>query len=1762
MFKKTLLVGFMALSFAISPLLASATTDPVAEIQSQIDAILAQIKSLQAQLNAQQGGSTSSGTATTPVSSSGSGTATTPVSSGGGGGGGGFCYTFTRSLSVGMGGAEGGNRAFNAVDTDVTNLRYILEKEDLFSQDYGYPGSSLANSSFTEDVAAAVIDFQTKYGIRKTGTVGPLTRAKLNALYGCRTTPVSGASYTRDTRRVSDLKQIQLALELYYDSNTSYPTDLSQVGTQFISSIPSDPSGASYYYKALPVGCGAVSNRCSGYSLATYFELPHAALNGGECQGNSRGYCYGVSVPAASTPVPVPPIPVVSDATVTINGSPTLELTYDSNNKEALLTATFKTIVTAGSSDLYLATNMAGAGFYDQSNKNSGTNSTRMTVGVGAGEKTDSYGRNYTVVAPGNSVNLNVTLTGSPREMFAGVYHAYLDYLYTLTPNSGAVYTLKAPPNSTNSKTIIGEVSPYIKSVTPVNTGSGTQGIQIKGVRFNRGRNVANVGGNEFVIDNWATADNREYTIQFSPSKQGIAAGSYPLYIINEDLGREAGKSNIVWVQIGGDKPAPVSRITVSSPASGTSIPLGGNISASWTTSLNVNDYDYYYVGIGSNDTGSILWDNSYSGLGTVSKYASSATIPVTASLLKQLAQGGTLSPNNFFIAVDAYKSVGQPGQIDDPQVAEGRSSTFTIQTSGGSSNASLSASLDNTFEDRAGIWDNFGPGKGNANQTTADWNWTATLALSQANKIKSVSLSHNNGYEAWSTSKSDIYGKPPYPLLVFNNGVQLNKAYDQSFSPSGPYPAGLNSSYEFPAGAYSLKLYGQVETPTFSGGKLTVNFTDGTSVGADIPASNYRPTAQTPLSCNNLQQSRQSYYDICRNSGFENACFNKYSGEFQGCTRNSSNDCTVNNTNATQNLLCPVASSTSQPSVTVLSPNGGETFGPGQKVTINWFGVGFDKGPGTGYFVDLYLYYPDGGTCYIGKSDAGQGAYTFTPSGYVCPNIPQTITSGKFKILALLQKNGSEVDPGITRDSSDSYFTVTAPTTSTQPTITPSQSTVASGQSVKLSFTFPSNTVKATLYLACPSGVSTRTSPEICNTTIDVTPNRDWSPIFFNSTSQAQNVVPNYHVYLSTNPNYAVGVSSQVTVSPSVVAAAVSKPLVCGSVGDVNNDNKLSQDDGAAIRSFVLTGYGFSEAQKKDADLNNDGSVSTLDITYLTNYLNNNSPLSGSLYTFPKCTMSKPLACGTRGTATALGDMNGDARISENDIESTRSAILGTTSFSDTGRKVADVNGDGNVSTLDLTFMQRYVNGTDNTLPACTISSFLVQPSITVLSPNGGTYAAGSSVEIKWSAANLGNLSLSIDLVNQFGSVTRNIANSIPNTGSYLWTPTNDLQGTQWKILISTNDRGPSAQAYSNYFTVTAPAVSTNTIYAGAISVSAQVNGSPNPGTLPAGSQATLTWTSTNANYCTITGDAAIRYADGSVFGDKTKFPTSGNKAIIVPGDGRAAASFFVQCWLDDLTWKNQMIEFPINNAAPVISSINPNSVLANVADTVTLTGSNFSNDLVINLGNGVPIYPKVSNSNGGTLVFTVPPSVSPGIYVLTVEGLHSHVPASNSVSFTVTAPSPKPLVCGSVGDVNADGSISQADMDLTRNFVLGIATPTDAQTKAADVNLSGSVTTADITLINRYILGLDTTFAACSPSPVTAAPSLSFVLNSTVYDHAGIWGNFGPGTGNVNRSSDDWNWTATLTLPSAQVIKSAKMDHTNNNEHWSTDGSADYPW
>lgn len=73
-----------------------------------------------------------------------------------------------------------------------------------------------------------------------------------------------------DTQRVSDVKQLQNALQLYYNDYKRYPTTLNPdlLVPLYIKAIPADPrTGADYQYAALGSG-----TRCSDYHLGATLE--------------------------------------------------------------------------------------------------------------------------------------------------------------------------------------------------------------------------------------------------------------------------------------------------------------------------------------------------------------------------------------------------------------------------------------------------------------------------------------------------------------------------------------------------------------------------------------------------------------------------------------------------------------------------------------------------------------------------------------------------------------------------------------------------------------------------------------------------------------------------------------------------------------------------------------------------------------------------------------------------------------------------------------------------------------------------------------------------------------------------------------------------------------------------------------------------------------------------------------------------------------------------------------------------------------------------------------------------------------------------------------------------------------------------------------------------------------------------------------------------------------------------------------------------
>jgi len=128
-----------------------------------------------------------------------------------------FCYTFNADLTVGSSGA--GVSALN----QALNLSSV--------------NTSGNTATFDEDTAADVVSFQAKYGIKQTGYVGPLTRAKLNALYGCSTTSTTNVPTQTKSALTSDQIQVLSPSNIIVSAGTKVTISYA-VGAKIVAGDP------------------------------------------------------------------------------------------------------------------------------------------------------------------------------------------------------------------------------------------------------------------------------------------------------------------------------------------------------------------------------------------------------------------------------------------------------------------------------------------------------------------------------------------------------------------------------------------------------------------------------------------------------------------------------------------------------------------------------------------------------------------------------------------------------------------------------------------------------------------------------------------------------------------------------------------------------------------------------------------------------------------------------------------------------------------------------------------------------------------------------------------------------------------------------------------------------------------------------------------------------------------------------------------------------------------------------------------------------------------------------------------------------------------------------------------------------------------------------------------------------------------------------------------------------------------------------------
>lgn len=90
---------------------------------------------------------------------------------------------------------------------------------------------------------------------------------------------------SRDARRLADIKQIQVALELYFDANANeYPDEplAGKLNPTYIAVVPTDPNGGAYGYDNLTgasAACAVATGVCTSYVLKAVLEDHNPALD-------------------------------------------------------------------------------------------------------------------------------------------------------------------------------------------------------------------------------------------------------------------------------------------------------------------------------------------------------------------------------------------------------------------------------------------------------------------------------------------------------------------------------------------------------------------------------------------------------------------------------------------------------------------------------------------------------------------------------------------------------------------------------------------------------------------------------------------------------------------------------------------------------------------------------------------------------------------------------------------------------------------------------------------------------------------------------------------------------------------------------------------------------------------------------------------------------------------------------------------------------------------------------------------------------------------------------------------------------------------------------------------------------------------------------------------------------------------------------------------------------------------------------------------
>ena len=576
------------------------------------------------------------------------------------------------------------------------------------------------------------------------------------------------------------------------------------------------------------------------------------------------------------------------------------------------------------------------------------------------------------------------------------------------------------------------------------------------------------------------------------------------------------------------------------------------------------------------------------------------------------------------------------------------------------------------------------------------------------------------------------------------------------------------------------------------------------TSVTTGNGSTQFKPTGNDTFSVNDVLTSGASMIvDIYANTGAATSGTIRTSLSVASTSLISD---AISRTSSVAGQVMTVSASTT-PSITVTSPNGGETWKVGETHKIEWNSTGLLSTDHVAAY--LYVY---GNSSDTASTSSLIGDNALQSNTYYNWTIPATMNDGtnigntgkRYKIFLTVSRNGS----GLVQDMGDNYFTIAAADNQTpQEKVfaaldANSDGTITGDEAVKGFNAFGTTWHKST----GDSGFNSAFDFDN-NGKIDFVDYGYLSSVFSTLSTNAQREV---NMFTALDKAASGGTTDLILTNQEALigwsAFQASWLKKTGDTGfvlnfDVDKNGTISMGDFGYL-SAVWGALGFPTPPQSPT------TQPSITVT---------SPNGGEIWVAGS---THNITWTYNGTSSLLIELCRDSistcwHLAYN-IPSTQNSYSWTV---DSVLPVDSINQSSVASGYKI-HVQEQMNAavSDYSDNYFTIAAASTTPSITVTSPNGGeTWRAGETHKIKWSSSNFGSLKVNINLLQYDDDgqhIISNIATSIPNTGSYNWTILESIASTKsnLKIFIGSDDANPSAQDVSdNYFTIAAAADCTN---------------------------------------------------------------------------------------------------------------------------------------------------------------------------------------------------------------------------------------------------------------------------------------------------------------------------------------------------------------